>query len=156
VLGDLEVTDHPAGARVLVGPFRPTDAGRGVLPMFLNAQAALMAVGPMLERRGTTRENLGPELGQAVHEALHQSAEGQRVAETRAILDALALELHDTTGTPVPMKQITIQDVWSAGSAAEPPAETRTRIAAAGLPQYMAAVTLSDPGSVSADWEPQT
>lgn len=149
MLGELEVTDHPAGARLLVGPFRPTDAGRAALPVFLDAQTALMAIGPMLERRGVTRENLGPELGQAVQEALHNSPEGQLVAQTRATLDALALELRDATGTPVPMKQVTIQDVWSAGKAAEAPPETRTHTEAPGLAQYLAAVTLIDPWSAS-------
>jgi hypothetical protein len=142
VLGEMELPDHSGGTRLLVGPFRPTAAGRAALPAFLGPQAALMAIGPMLERRGITRESLGGELGQAVHEALHDSPEGQRVAQTRATLDTLALELRDATGTPVPIKQVTIRDVWSAESAAEPPAETRTRIEAAGLPQYMAAVTL--------------
>jgi hypothetical protein len=149
LLGELELTDHPGGTRALVGPFRPTDAGRAMLPVFLDAQTALTAIGPMLERRGITRERLGAALGQAVHEALHESPEGQRVAQTRATLDALVLELHDGTDTPVPMRQITIQDVWSAGSAAEPPVDARTSIEAAGLPQYVAAVTLMDPRSAS-------
>ncbi len=142
ILGELELPDDSGGTRRLVGPFRPTDAGRAALPAFLDAQAALMAIGPMLERRGITRDRLGGELGQAVHEALHDSPEGQRVARTRATLDALALELRDATGTPVPIKQVTIGDVWGAGSVGEPPTETRTRIEAAGLPLYMAAVTL--------------
>ncbi len=142
VLGELELPDDSGGTRLLVGPFRPTDAGRAALPAFLDAQAALMAIGPMLERRGITRESLGGELGQVVHEALHDSPEGQRVIQTKATLDALALELHDVDGIPVPMRQVTIRDVWIAGSAAELPTEARTRIEAIGLPQYLAAVTL--------------
>lgn len=128
LLGELELSDPSGGTRAFVGPFRPTDAGRALLPVFLDAQAALTAIGPMLERRGITHERLGAELGQAVNEALNESPEGQRVAQTTATLDALALELHDGTGLPIPMKQIIIQDVWSAGSAAQVFSELRARI----------------------------
>jgi hypothetical protein len=149
LLGELELTKFPAGTRVVAGPFRPNDAGRAVLPLFLNAMTALMAIDPMLERRGITRERLGAELGQAVHEALHQSPEGERVAQTRGALDALALELHDAAGMPVPMEQVTIQELWGVDSAAEPSPVVRARADAMGLPQYIAAVTLADPAPAS-------
>ena len=144
LLGELALAQQ-AGTRVLIGPFRPNDAGRAVLPLFRNALTALMALGPMLERRGITRDRLGTDLGQAVHEALHQSSEGERVAHTRAALDALGLELHDAADVAIPMEQISVQELWGVDSATEPSPIARSRADAMGLPQYMAAVTLADP-----------
>jgi hypothetical protein len=55
------------------------------------------------------------------------------VAETKAALDALNLELRDSDGVPVPMRQVTIQDVWNVGSAAEVSAGMRARAVEAEL-----------------------
>ena len=66
LLGTLDLTEQAPGMHSLVGLFQATDAGRSVLPLFQDAMTALMAIGPMLERRGITQERRGADVGQAV------------------------------------------------------------------------------------------
>lgn len=143
LLGEVDLGSRFSAPRILVGPFHPTDVGRGILPLFVEAQTAILAVGPMLERRGITSERCGEDLGQAVYEALQDSPEGMHVRNTRAALDALALMLRDATGRSISLEHITIHDAWSPQTAAASD-ETRARIEAAGFSQYLAAVVFAD------------
>ncbi|HWH52687.1 MAG TPA: hypothetical protein VN651_14150 [Gemmatimonadaceae bacterium] len=144
LLGELELAEPSGRPPIRVGPFRPTDAMQAILPLFATANAAVMAIGPMLERRGMTREPLGAELGQAVYDALRDSPEGQHVSQTRAVLDALALDLRDASGASVPYDYVTIQPAWGSDSTVAASADARARLEAAGYSQYLAAVALSE------------
>lgn len=110
LLGETDFEYGSPQPGIPTGSFRPTDAGLGLMPLFEEAMAALMAIEPMLQREGVTRERWGEQLGQAVYDAFQRTEEGQRLAASRDAIAALRLELRDATGAVVPTKQITIQN----------------------------------------------
>ena len=111
LLGEFDpaASTRQPGART--APFWPTDAGRALMPSFIDVLTTAMALGPMMRREGITREKLGDRLGDAVYDALHNSLEGQRAAAARAVVDALELELRDEAGHRVETGQLLIYDI---------------------------------------------
>jgi hypothetical protein len=145
LLGESELNLQPAQGLAHVGTFYPAEEGRALLPLFSDAMAAVREIGPMLERQGITAERLGRDMGKAVYDTLRQTAEGRRVAETGAAIDALRLELRGPDGSVVPTQQVLLQDSWALTPeiAALPP-EAHADLEAEGFMRYLLCVIFNN------------
>lgn len=146
LLGESDLDLPAPRPGMLLGAFRPTAAGLPVLPLFVEVTASALALGPMLEREGLTRDRLGDALGAAIHEGVPRTPEGQRHAAARAAVDALGLTLRDDAGAVVPARGFTLSDVWRLGpELAALPADLRAAAESTGVPRYSLGVTLPRP-----------
>lgn len=151
LLGESDLALPAPRPGMLLGAFRPTAAGLPVLPLFVEVTASALALGPMLEREGLTRERLGDGLAAAIHEAMPRTSEGQRHAAACAAVDALGLILRDEANAIVPARGLTLSDVWELGPAlGKLPSELHAAAEAMGVPCYSLGVTVSRPEASSA------
>lgn len=135
---------------MLLGAFRPAAAGLSVLPLFVEVTSAGLALGPMLEREGLTRERLGDGLGAAIHDALPRTSEGRRYAAACAAIDALGLRLRDAAGAVVAARGFALSDLWQLGPGlAGLPPEAHAAAESVGLARYSLSVMLPLPDTTS-------